>query len=201
MPSHVICVDQKISFRTTACYQFLHDGLLLIDWYVATESTCEVCTDDRMRSSSRAVDSFLFLLPFVGFRRSSLYAGPRSQLFSVICDKIVPVIVELKLSSWLLPQFHEWQTEELWFGTRTLGSWKCIFFYFATLESVHKCEKYTIPCKTEWMHSPLFTNFLFRHSWDRKWGCWCKIYTSQLRLFNAQPARENMGIGLTWLSG
>ena len=22
-----------------------------------------------------------------------------------------------------------------------------------------------------------FTNFLFRHSWDRKWGCWYKICT------------------------
>ena len=37
-------------------------------------------------------------------------------------------------------------------------------------------------CRTEWVHSttllrPLFTNFLFRHSWDRKWGCWCKICT------------------------
>ena len=37
-------------------------------------------------------------------------------------------------------------------------------------------------CGTEWVRSatllrPLFTNFIFRHSWDRKWGCWCKICT------------------------
>ena len=37
-------------------------------------------------------------------------------------------------------------------------------------------------CGTEWVHSttllrPLFTYFLFRHSWDRKYGYWCKICT------------------------
>ena len=37
-------------------------------------------------------------------------------------------------------------------------------------------------CGTEWVHSttllrPLFTYFLFRHSWDRKWGYRCKICT------------------------
>ena len=52
-------------------------------------------------------------------------------------------------------------------------------------------------CGTEWVHSttllrPLFTNFLFRYSWDRKWGYRCKICTVHTP-FVSCPTRSRKG--------